>query len=81
MGRFYFHLREGNELIPDEEGSEFPDVTAALRQARLNARDLLVDALKAGKERVPDAFIIVDDAGRSVATLPLAAVLPEPLKA
>ena len=80
MGRFYFHVRMGEELIPDEEGRDLPDVPAALREAQLAARELLADAIKAGKDHVPDAFVIADEAGRSVGTVALATVLPRPLR-
>ena len=29
MSRFYFHLRSGENVIADEEGSDLPDVAAA----------------------------------------------------
>ena len=80
MGRYYFHLRQGDELIPDEEGTELPDVLAATREALQSARELLADAIKAGKPKVYDAFVIADEAGQTVEVLTFVAVLPEPLK-
>jgi hypothetical protein len=77
MGRFYFHVRKGDQLIPDEEGQDLPDASAALHEARLAAQELLAEAVHAGKDNVPDAFVIADEAGRSVATLPLFTVLPK----
>ena len=35
MGRFYFHLRDGDELLPDDEGVDLPDFSAAKREAVL----------------------------------------------
>jgi hypothetical protein len=81
MGRFYFHIRDGDQLIPDEEGQDLPDTSEALREARLAARQLLAEAIKSGRERVPDAFVIADEAGRAIETVPLAAVLPKPFRA
>src|SRR3954453_18387094 len=80
MGRFYFHLREGDTLIPDDEGQDLPDVSVALREAMLTARDLLAEAIMAGKDEVPDAVVIGDEAGRPVETFPVAVVLPKHLK-
>jgi hypothetical protein len=80
MGRFYFHIMKGDELIPDDEGTELPDVAAATREALKSARELLAEAIKVGKPKVPDALVIADEAGRTVEVLPLAAVLPEPFK-
>jgi len=50
------------------------------QMALLSARELLADAIKSGKSRVPEAFVIADEQGRAIATVPLAVVLPEPLK-
>jgi hypothetical protein len=77
MGRFYFHLRQGDELIPDEEGQDLPDVSEALHEALMAARELLAEAIKAGKDRVPDEVVIADESGH-VETIPLALVLPKP---
>jgi hypothetical protein len=80
MGRFYFHLRAGEVLTPDDEGIDLPDFSAAQREAILSARELLAEAIKSGKQRVPDAFVIADESGRALDTVPLAAVLPQSLK-
>ena len=81
MGRFYFHVRDGDELIYDEEGQDLPDVSQALREALLAARELLANAIKSGKEQVPDAVVVVDESGQAIETLPIALVLPKLLKA
>jgi hypothetical protein len=78
MGRFYFHLRAGDELTSDDEGMDLPDLSAAKREAMLTARELLVEAIKSGKQTVPEAFVIADDEGRALDTISLAAVLPAP---
>jgi hypothetical protein len=80
VGRFYFHLRQDDELIRDEEGIDLPDISAAHHEAVLSARELLAEAIKDGRSNIPIAFVIADEAGRTVGTLPLAAVLPEPMK-
>ncbi|NOJ40336.1 DUF6894 family protein [Bradyrhizobium australiense] len=79
MARFYFHLREMDQLVTDDEGVELPDQSAALREAQRGARDLLADAIKTGKDTVPDAFVIADEQGREIATLLFETVLPKPL--
>jgi hypothetical protein len=81
MGRFYFHLRQGDQLLPDDEGVDLPDFPAAQREALAAARELFAEAIKSGKKtRVPDAIVIADEAGRALDIIPLAALLPEPLK-
>jgi Domain of unknown function (DUF6894) len=76
LGRFYFHLSAGNEITRDEEGTELPDLSAAEGAAVLAARELLADAIKSGKPDVPEILVITDEAGRALATVPLATVLP-----
>ena len=80
MGRFYFHLRAGDHVIPDEQGQDLPDVSAARRKAIQSARELLAGAIRAGQTSVPDAFVIADKTGRELDTVPLATVLPKPSK-
>ena len=80
MGRFYFHLRDGAALITDPEGTDLRDAAEAKRMALLSARELVADAIKAGSPHVPEAFVIADDAGRTLLELPLVEVLPERLK-
>jgi hypothetical protein len=80
MRRFYFHLRAGDELVPDEEGIDLPDLSAARREAIEAARELLAEAIKDGRPEVPEAFVIADEEGREIDTVPLAAVLPENFK-
>jgi hypothetical protein len=80
MRRFYFHLRAGDELTADDEGTNLPDLSAAKREAVLGARELLAEAIKSGKQTVPEAFVIADDEGRTLDIVLLAALLPAPLK-
>ena len=80
MARFYFHLQVGRNLVEDADGTELADVEAARQEAMLAARDLLSDAIRAGRPKVPQAFVIADEAGRKLDVVPLAAVLPEPFK-
>jgi hypothetical protein len=48
--------------------------------ALLSARELLADAIKRGKSRIPEAFVIADEAGQTLHVLPFVEVLPEPLR-
>ena len=74
MGRFYFHVRAGDGLTRDEDNA------TARHEAILAAREILAEAIKDGKPNVADAFVIMDEAGRTVDIVPLAAVLPEHMK-
>jgi len=80
VGRFYFQLRAGDELLTDDEGQDWPDLSAARREAEQAARELLAEAIRAGKEEIPEAFVIADEDGREIDIVPLAAVLPKLIK-
>jgi hypothetical protein len=80
MGRFYFQLRNGDKLLPDDDGVDLPDFSAAKREAVLAARELLAEAIRSGRQKVPDAFVIADESGRTLDTILLATLLPAPLK-
>jgi hypothetical protein len=77
MSRFYFHLRDGDQLVTDDEGTDLPDLFAAKREAILCARELVAEAIKSGKRRVPEFLIIADETGRELCIWALADALPE----
>ena len=72
MSRFYFHIRLGDQIVLDQEGSDLPDPAAA--------RQILADAIKSGSENSPEAFVIADGEGRELETVLFAAVLPKRLQ-
>src|SRR4051794_35812759 len=78
MARYYFHLRTGSIVTRDEEGTDLPDLSAAQHEAQLSARELVSDAIMAGKRYIPEVFVIANETGRELATFSLAAVLPKP---
>jgi hypothetical protein len=80
MGYFFFHLKKGADLVQDEEGIELPSVDEARRLALQTARELLADAIKFGKAKIPDAVVIADEIGQPVEVIPVAAVLPDSLR-
>jgi hypothetical protein len=50
MSRFYVHIKNGAELIRDEEGIDLPTPEHARAEALQAARELCVDAIKQGTE-------------------------------
>jgi hypothetical protein len=64
MPRYYFHLADGRNACPDEEGLELPNDAAARKEGKLAADDLW-------SEPADRAWIVqvVDEAGRPVARL------------
>jgi uncharacterized protein DUF6894 len=41
--RFFFHIRDGGVLVPDDEGMELSDMRAAHAQAVLSSNDLILE--------------------------------------
>jgi hypothetical protein len=80
MGRFFLHVVEGATLFTDEEGADLRDALEARQLAIITARELLADAIRHGKNAVPEAVVIADEHGRTIETVPFAVVLPKPLK-
>jgi hypothetical protein len=80
MRRFYFHIRIGEQVLVDEEGTHLPDTNAARQEALTAARHILADAIRSGNEDIPEAFVIADSEGCELEILPFALVLPNRLK-
>ena len=78
MGRFYFTLLRAPsyslmcELLTDVEGARLTDALEAREMAMRSAREILADAIRAGKNRIPEAIVIADEQGRAIETVPLA---------
>ena len=49
MARYYFHIKDGADLIKDQEGTELATPDAARVQALRSARELWADVIKSGK--------------------------------
>ena len=49
MTRYFFHIKDGAELIQDPEGSELATLADARSQALKSARELWADAIKSGR--------------------------------
>ena len=80
MGRFYFHIRSGGQVIVDQEGADFPDADAARQEAFASARQIVAEAIRYGNEEAPKEFVIADSEGRELEIVRFAAVLPKGLK-
>jgi hypothetical protein len=76
MPRFYFHIKHGPDLIRDEEGVDLESTALARAQALMSARELLADAIRAGRELGADAFVIADQEGNQLTFVPFSEALP-----
>ena len=48
MPRFHFHVRDGDSLLEDLEGADFPGLDAARADAVAASREILAERIKAG---------------------------------
>jgi hypothetical protein len=77
MTRYYFHIKDGADLIKDPEGTELPTADEAKSQALKSARELWADAIKSGRDLGADAVVIADEHGQSLTFVPMAEALPK----
>ncbi len=69
MPRFFFHLRNRNEIAREVEGIDLLDAKAARLFAMKTALDILEDAAR-HRANPPEFFLIDDDSGQEVMRLP-----------
>jgi hypothetical protein len=73
--RYYFHLRIGQELNPDDLGMELPDLDSAYLEAFQAAQDMWTELLAQRSDPLIRSFEIADERGRLLLTLPFVEVL------
>ena len=73
MEHYFFHIRDGNTLLEDdEEGQTFPDFAAMRREAIKCARELLSEAALSGKAgRLQQIIEVTDSSSKIVFTIPV----------
>jgi hypothetical protein len=64
MPLYFFHIKEGDEVLHDEEGVDFPDPEAARAEAIEGIRQIVGDAVRWGSPlRLDREMHVADDAG------------------
>jgi len=63
MPRYFFHIRNGWDRVPDEEGMEFPTLNLAEVEGYASAHDLAAAALAEGRRITACAIEIADEGG------------------
>jgi uncharacterized protein YfcZ (UPF0381/DUF406 family) len=63
MKRFYFDIREGEEIIPDEEGLELSTIEKVQEEAARSLADMARDAIRARGVAHEIAIEVRDDSG------------------
>lgn len=69
--RYYFNLRDGTDVIPDDEGSEFATFSAARAEARASLLDLVKDDLRSGRPAINWQIEIADRQGKLIDSISL----------
>jgi len=78
MPRYLFHIRKDDVVIRDPDGSDLPDLEAALSEAANSARDLLAELLRHGELLDGQVFEISDEKGTVLERVPFRSVLKLP---
>jgi hypothetical protein len=80
MPRFYLHIKDGTDLIRDQEGIDVPSAAHARAKALASARELWADAIRAGRDVRADAYVIAGEDGQQLTFVPFAEALPKRLR-
>jgi hypothetical protein len=74
MRRYFFNVVRGRTFIPDPEGDDISGDEEAKEHAEAVAREMLAERHKLNARGIERwAFILTDDSGRHVATVPFTA--------
>ena len=71
MARYFFHLRDGEDILLDPEGIELADIEAVQKKALESARDTLSHDMKDGVLDLKYRIDVEDAGGTVVYSLPL----------
>lgn len=72
MPRYYLHVRDGVDQMLDPDGSDLPDLDAAISSAIAGARDLLAAGMKTGVLDLRYRMDIENSDGEILHTIPFA---------
>lgn len=75
MPKFFFDIRQGDELEIDDQGTEFPSREHAVLDARAAAREMLAELLLAGEHLDGQRFEIRAEDGSLVEMVTFRSVL------
>lgn len=73
MPRYYFHIRKGDVLVEDQDGTEVSEAGSVEEEAVEAARDLLADGDREGPDRREWVYEVADATGATVLLLPFEA--------
>lgn len=79
MPRYFIDLRDGSDLVKDEEGAVYDHIEDALDEAKASARDLVQQYMDNRRSLGSSCVEVRDVQGRTVATVTVAEVLEHPI--
>ncbi|GGD11032.1 DUF6894 family protein [Aureimonas glaciei] len=68
--RYFLHMRRGEELIQDPDGTELPDLDAVMAEAIQGARQILAENVMSGSVVTGRKFEICDEQGKVLLVVP-----------
>lgn len=71
MPLYYFNINHNGRVVPDEEGSDLPDLKAAVIEAQECAREMLADHVRARASTTGKRIEITDEHGTVLGSVPL----------
>ena len=75
MPKVYFHIRQGDKLIRDEEGQDFDDLADAKREAESSLHDMLAEDIKNERPVQHRSIELTDTGGKILVTVDLRAAV------
>lgn len=70
MPRYFFHQTTQAGLVQDYDGTVLPNLDHARKEAILDARSLMADAIRQGRDISGRSMQITDEEGKVVLRLP-----------
>jgi hypothetical protein len=80
VAHFYLDVLDGDQVIQDPEGIDFADRETAIAEAVAGARDLVAHGIMRNEDVSGQSFLIRDNHGETVATVPFSGTLPGRLR-
>ena len=71
MPRYFFHIRDSDGFIQDDEGMIFADDFAAKREGQISAAEMLAHDLRFKVKMAYQAIEVTDEVGAVLATYPV----------
>ena len=70
MPRFFFHIRDHERWITDDEGMELIDLQEAVREMKRQILSMVEDAAREGEDISHQVMEVVDEDGQLLASVP-----------